>query len=996
MVVVEVLGRIAVRRDEQRCERFETAATAELLAALVAAEPRRCRRAELIERLWPGDNGAPGRHRLASTLHRLRNVVEGNGEQRGSLIAADRAGIALGAGITSDLDEWRNALRAAEQAVGPAEERLLLGAAAGLYTGDFSPELTSPWAVSLREALRQRHLESLLRLGELLLGEDRAEQAVRLLGPEFERQPGHETLAALLLRALEAGPDPDAGRRVLALCERALGGRSNGAVQAAAGWLRVAPAEPAELPRPAMERALACLRDEDPAGALLWFDQADGVDPLRTGLTAAACPRLEAWCDLGAAARCLAVAPDGERLAVGLHGGGVAIVEPRTGRSTRLPGGFTPSRLAIDAAGRWLAAGTTAGELWLWSLPDQTLAAKLTIDGSPVSALAFSSDGRLLAAGTHAGLLRLVWLGDRPLLERGRTVGRVTATATDPSGRWLFFGDGAGALHLLDPATGTWHLRHRVFAGSLSRLSASPDGQRLAVAAGGEAGLIDLHRDGHHRVLVQHGRSCIHVAFGGGGRWLASAGTDGAIEVTELADAGPVRTARQHWGQLAWLRTAPCGQVIAGADAAGTLRFALLPSLRPGARAAHPGWRAAAWLPGDRPRLVTAGADGTARVYSWPTAGGLAPRRRMAHRYGSHLASIEYSPDGQRLVTAGGDGQAVVWDVASGAAIARLGHPAMVWQATFSPDGRHVATACRDGTARLWPSDGGRPVAEMRHPGAVRAVRFTAAGDRLLSGSDPAAVYSWTVPDGQPTAAPLRCGRAPHGIPRFALTPDERWLVVADAAGWVERLDHRDGATVGRRLGIRACNAAVPLDDGRHVVLATGDGTVLLLRADDLTVDQAIRASTAVHGVAVSPDGRHCATAAIDGTVRLWDLETGRPTCPPRQHDDWSLTVAFAPGGELLASAGNDGAVWLWSVPDGEPLGPTLRHGSHVFAIAFSPDGRQLATASCDGEVRIYTLPDACDCEAVRRALLGGGRGLDATGGFEPLTPEHLRAPAAG
>lgn len=991
MVVVEVLGRIAVRRGEQRCERFETAATAELLAALAAADERRCRRDELVERLWPGHNGAPGRHRLASTLHRLRNAVEGDGEQRGKLIAADRTGIALAAGLTSDLAEWRYALQAAEQAVGPADERLLLGAAAGLYRGDFAPELTAPWAVALREALRRRHLESLLRLGELLLDEDRPDEAVRWLRPEFERHPGHERLAALLLRAHEAGPDVDAGRRVLALCEQALGGVSNGALQAASAWLLAGPPRDLVLPAPAMERALVCLRDEDPAGALLWFSQAGANDPLRSALTATACPRLEACFELGAAGRCLAVAPDGEWLAVGRHGAGVVIVEPRSERMSRRTGELTPTRLAIDSAGRWLAAGSLDGQLWLWAVGESDAVARLRIDDSPVSAISFSLDGRMLVAGTRAGHLRLVWLGERPLLERGRSVGRVTASATDPSGRWLVFGDGDGALHLLDAAAGTWHPNRHAFGAAVSRLDFAPDGQRLAVAAGGDAGLLDLVDD-RRQVLVQHGRSCTHVAFGGGGRWLASAGTDGAVELTELTDAGPVRQSRQHWGQLGWLCTAPCGQVVAGADAAGNLRLALLPSLQPGARALHSGWRAAAWLPGDRPRLPTAGADGTARVYSWSSTGGLAPRRRMAHRYGSHLASIEYSPDGRRLVTAGGDGQAIVWDVASGAAMARLAHPAMVWQATFSPDGRLVATACRDGAARLWLADGGRLVAGMRHPGSVRAVRFDAAGDRLLSGCDPACVCSWTVPDGQPAAAPLRCGRAPHGIPRFALTPDERWLVVADAGGWVERLDRHDGATLGRRLGIRAISRMVPLGDGRHVVLASGDGTAFVLRVDDLSIQQAVRVSADLHGVAVSPDGRHLATAAVDGTVRLWEIDTGRPTSPPRQHDDWALTVVFAPGGSLLASAGNDGAVWLWSVPDGEPLGPPLRHGSHVFALAFSPDGRQLATASCDGEVRIYTLPVACDAETYRRALLGGGRLLDATGSFEPRPPERHAA----
>ncbi len=83
------------------------------------------------------------------------------------------------------------------------------------------------------------------------------------------------------------------------------------------------------------------------------------------------------------------------------------------------------------------------------------------------------------------------------------------------------------------------------------------------------------------------------------------------------------------------------------------------------------------------------------------------PRQR--HEGGVNSAA--YSPDGARIVTAGADGTARVWEAAGGAALLTLsGHGCDengncgINSAAYSPDGARIVTAGGDGTARTWPS----------------------------------------------------------------------------------------------------------------------------------------------------------------------------------------------------------------------------------------------------------------------------------------------------
>ena len=69
---------------------------------------------------------------------------------------------------------------------------------------------------------------------------------------------------------------------------------------------------------------------------------------------------------------------------------------------------------------------------------------------------------------------------------------------------------------------------------------------------------------------------------------------------------------------------------------------------------------------------------------------------------------LDFSPDDSRLVSGGADGTARVWDVATGERLLTLtGHTGPVEDVLYTPDGRQIVTSSSDGTVRAWSADTG-------------------------------------------------------------------------------------------------------------------------------------------------------------------------------------------------------------------------------------------------------------------------------------------------
>jgi WD40 repeat protein len=142
-----------------------------------------------------------------------------------------------------------------------------------------------------------------------------------------------------------------------------------------------------------------------------------------------------------------------------------------------------------------------------------------------------------------------------------------------------------------------------------------------------------------------------------------------------------------------------------------------------------------------------------------------------------------------RLVTAGADGVARIWSVESGKLLQELrGHKAAVTAAEFSRDGRLLATASADHDGRLWDASSGRPLAVLSgHFGRVSDIALNAGG-RWAVTAGPASAALWETRTGR-LVFYLRGHRGMVASADFADADDTAFTAGADGTVRTYRCD---------------------------------------------------------------------------------------------------------------------------------------------------------------------------------------------------------------
>ncbi len=298
------------------------------------------------------------------------------------------------------------------------------------------------------------------------------------------------------------------------------------------------------------------------------------------------------------------------------------------------------------------------------------------------------------------------------------------------------------------------------------------------------------------------------------------------------------------------------------------------------------------------------------------------------------IYAVAMSPDGQ-IAACSRANQIFIYNLASGALLARLTDPALVESGLYKQQG-------------------------VAHLDLVQALAFSPDGDLLASGGY-REVKLWRRPHGVRRADLPATASAVQAI---SVSPDGKWAAVGEASGEIKLWDL---ATLKDPKALAGHTAAVSdlefLPDGLKLVSASQDKTVRLWNVADGAAVTQLETPAAVNALAVIADGTQVATGGADNIIRLWSLpaEAGAAIAAVKDilghvGPVTALTASASDKGQLISGSG-DGTIRIWNLADGKELRQS-NHGAAVTALAVRPDGKQLASAGADNLIKLWNAAD--------------------------------------
>ncbi|MFN0125778.1 MAG: protein kinase domain-containing protein [Verrucomicrobiales bacterium] len=354
--------------------------------------------------------------------------------------------------------------------------------------------------------------------------------------------------------------------------------------------------------------------------------------------------------------------------------------------------------------------------------------------------------------------------------------------------------------------------------------------------------------------------------------------------------------------------------------------------------------------------FATGQADGLVRV--WHTNGPDRPVRIPSE--GSADARVVVSRDGRLLSIAGATGMgrrvrttARVYAVQGGTALSQpLSAPGVINGAAFSMDGSEIvlvgsAVSVHPGAQRSnfaqspgfvvgWDWESGRrsfeavkttsePVDAAWHP-KIPLLAVACAGGELMflskvAGSMEKVEKPKSVDYAVYTAQPRRWVR---------FSPSGRFLVQIGRENMAFWNSAEKELLWTKEFGANVLDFAFSPNE-ESIAVALGDGGPDVLICDASTghqVGPSLHHSDWVFSVDFDPEGRWLLTGSRDRTVRLWDLESRKPTQHFECHDE-AMDAKFFGGGNWIIAAvrdgsSTDGVVRIWSAHSSFDLVPEI------------------------------------------------------------------------
>ncbi|MBI5759435.1 MAG: serine/threonine protein kinase [Planctomycetales bacterium] len=355
--------------------------------------------------------------------------------------------------------------------------------------------------------------------------------------------------------------------------------------------------------------------------------------------------------------------------------------------------------------------------------------------------------------------------------------------------------------------------------------------------------------------------------------------------------------------------------------------------------------------------LVSGSADGFVRV--WNPLQDDRVMQQMQH--GPPVILVRFSPDGNRLLAAGSSGAVRIWEASNGTLRAEIptGKRGPTKDVRFSADSKRITVATEDGHLRVWDLDRFKeepmPDLEFESNPTLETLALSDDGQLVVTGDYHGTLTIQSLDETTQSVHKSAWGRIDDmeflaGTPLLMVSSTDGRLHFFDTS---RKQEIRTLNTHGLTLGSLARSA-----NGKSLVIGSGDGSVTLLKLDELTTPSILWHDEPVRDLEFLQDGTRLVAAYDTGELRIWNLETGvsQPFVEGQAHA--ARTVSLQPRGRLLAGAGGGPTVVLWDVDSHAVIRELPVPPTGAIAVQFSPAGRRLAVATRRGPIRIYNATD--------------------------------------
>jgi len=240
----------------------------------------------------------------------------------------------------------------------------------------------------------------------------------------------------------------------------------------------------------------------------------------------------------------------------------------------------------------------------------------------------------------------------------------------------------------------------------------------------------------------------------------------------------------------------------------------------------------------------------------------------------------------------------------------------------------------------------------------------------FFSGSGDGLAVMWNLADPEVGSV---VAKLPNSIYALHHMPATGQLVVGHNYDGIHMIDWKNKTETG---SLKLTTGAIfdIQSEGNNIFVATGDGSVIKVNADELTIAARLEASEkSARTIALNTKRGELAVGFSDCFIRVYDMDTLEQKHEWRAHENSVFTLTYTPDQNYLMSGSRDARLRVWDATTGyKPAAEVVAHMFAINNIAFSRDNKHFVTCSMDKSIKVWDATELKLLKVIDRSRHAG------------------------